>query len=70
MKTNNLDGLGDKEITCNHCGEIFIFTVRDQIFFEEHQYVPPKRCRKCRDLRAKEREKFGNKNEHKYEARQ
>jgi len=56
--TNDLSDLGDKEIVCNHCGETFIFSVRDQIFYEEKQYLPPKRCKKCRDLRAKEREKF------------
>ena len=55
---NNLNTIGDKEITCNHCGEIFMFTVKDQLFYEKQQYIPPKRCRKCRELRNKERERF------------
>ena len=56
----------DKEITCE-CGEVFIFTERDQEFYanggakdgEEPRkaWEPPKRCKKCR---MKKRQKFPN----------
>ncbi|MDE6947593.1 MAG: zinc-ribbon domain-containing protein [Anaeroplasmataceae bacterium] len=29
----------------------FIFSTNEQKFYEEHQYLPPKRCKKCRDAR-------------------
>jgi len=48
----------DIEIICDGCGEPFIFSARDQEFYEENKYVPPKRCRKCRLVRKKEREKY------------
>lgn len=43
------------KIKCKDCGDIFIFTQKDQKFYEEHQFVPPKRCKNCRDKRKKER---------------
>ncbi|MBU1110807.1 zinc-ribbon domain-containing protein [Patescibacteria group bacterium] len=51
----------DKEdiwLTCA-CGEKFLFSIRDQDFYESKGYLPPKRCKQCRILRQKEREKFG-----------
>lgn len=48
----------DIELTCVGCGKSFIYTVKDQEFYEEHGYQPPKRCKQCRILRQKERERF------------
>lgn len=39
------------KIKCQNCGEDFIFTVNDQIFYEEKGFLPPKRCKNCRNTR-------------------
>lgn len=41
----------DQEIKCQDCGENFVFTVNEQKFYEEKGFLPPKRCKKCRDAR-------------------
>ena len=46
----------DITITCKDCGEEFVFTVRDQLFYEEQGFTnQPVRCKKCRDERKKQR---------------
>ena len=40
------------KIKCQDCGKEFYFTVRDQKFYEENGYVPPKRCKSCRNART------------------
>lgn len=35
-------------LKCKDCGRQFVFTERDQAFFEIMGYCPPKRCKKCR----------------------
>lgn len=42
-------------IKCQDCGEDFIFTVNDQIFYEEKGFLPPKRCKNCRNARKDRR---------------
>ena len=42
----------DVRIKCQDCGKEFVFTVRDQKFYEENGYLPPKRCRSCRNART------------------
>lgn len=37
----------DKELVCG-CGNTFIFTERDQEFYQVKGYTPPKRCMDCR----------------------
>ena len=49
----------DIVIQCCDCHEDFTFTSNDQKFYEEHDYCPPKRCKACRILKQKNREKFG-----------
>ena len=49
------ESLQDKELTCQDCGEKFIFTVGEQQFFAEHQFTPPKRCSFCRQLLRQKR---------------
>ena len=38
----------DIELTCR-CGKSFIYTARDQEYYESRGFEPPKRCRPCRD---------------------
>ena len=41
----------DKKIKCQDCGEEFIFSERDQKFYQEKGFNPPKRCKNCRNIR-------------------
>lgn len=41
----------DKQLTCRDCKQTFLFTARDQEFFEGHQWPDPIRCRKCQKIR-------------------
>jgi hypothetical protein len=46
----------DKEIVCKDCGCTFIFTAGEQGFFDEHQFVEPKRCKACRTKKKQDKE--------------
>lgn len=39
----------DKEIKCQDCGEIFVFTSGEQEFYNKKGFVYPKRCKLCRE---------------------
>ncbi|MCQ2455420.1 MAG: zinc-ribbon domain containing protein [Clostridia bacterium] len=42
----------DKTLVCKECGEEFIFTAREQEFYEEKGFEnEPQRCKPCRDKR-------------------
>ena len=42
----------DKTLVCKECGEEFIFTAREQEFYESKGFVnEPQRCKPCRDKR-------------------
>ncbi|MCY3018655.1 MAG: zinc-ribbon domain containing protein [Planctomycetota bacterium] len=41
----------DKLLTCVDCGVQFVFTARDQAFYQERGYQTPRRCKPCRDKR-------------------
>jgi len=41
----------DKLLACVDCGAQFVFSVRDQAFFQERGYQAPRRCKGCRDKR-------------------
>ena len=41
----------DKVLKCVDCGSEFVFTARDQAFYQERGYSAPRRCRVCRDKR-------------------
>lgn len=41
----------DIKIKCQDCGEEFIFNTAEQKFYEEKGFIPPKRCRLCRQNR-------------------
>lgn len=45
----------DKKLKCQDCGEEFVFTVKDQLFYAEKGFTPPKRCRLCRLARKSKR---------------
>ena len=43
----------DKTLTCVDCGQPFVFSVGEQIFFSEKQFQnDPKRCKKCKAKRT------------------
>lgn len=44
----------DKTITCINCGNEFIFTAKDQAFYNEKGFNEPKRCKECREKRKAE----------------
>ena len=41
----------DKDLTCGDCGEVFIFSEKDQEFFSKKGFQDPKRCPACRRAR-------------------
>jgi ribosomal protein S27E len=50
----------DVKIKCQDCGNEFVFSTAEQKFYEEKGFIPPKRCRLCRQNRKNkyERRKF------------
>ncbi|RLG23838.1 cytochrome C551 [Methanosarcinales archaeon] len=50
----------DKTLTCQDCGEEFIFTAGEQEFFEEKGFDEPKRCKECRDKKKAEKRGRGS----------
>ena len=49
----------DKSLQCSDCGETFIFSAKEQEFFQSKGYTnEPKRCPSCRAARKAER--YGN----------
>ena len=48
------------KLTCQDCGEEFIFSERDQQFYKEKGFETPKRCRYCRQKKKERRENYGN----------
>jgi hypothetical protein len=51
-----MNGFTDKEITCKDCGTPFLFTARDQAFFEQNGFTEPKRCKPCREVKKQRQE--------------
>ena len=49
----------DKQLECADCKQTFVFTGRDQQFFEEKQFVPPKRCKPCREAKKQAKRSQG-----------
>ena len=50
--------MADVKIKCVDCGETFVFSEREQKFYEEKGFIPPKRCKFCRNTR---KERYLNK---------
>ncbi|MGA3210155.1 MAG: zinc-ribbon domain containing protein [Terriglobales bacterium] len=43
----------DKELTCTECGDTFVFTAGEQLFFHDKQFQnEPKRCKACKAKRS------------------
>lgn len=38
----------DQDLVCCNCGQKFAFTARDQEFFAQKAFKPPRRCKVCR----------------------
>lgn len=49
----------DKQLECVDCKQSFLFSAKDQLFFEEKQFVPPKRCKPCREAKKQARQSQG-----------
>lgn len=46
----------DKTLTCQDCGNEFVFTAGEQEFYKQMGFEnEPKRCRECRDKKKAER---------------
>ena len=50
----------DQQLTCVECKQPFTFSERDQEFFAERGFTPPKRCKDCR---AANKERTGRSSE-------
>jgi CxxC-x17-CxxC domain-containing protein len=40
--------MDDKNLTCQDCGEEFLFSADEQQFYETKGFTDPKRCKDCR----------------------
>ena len=47
----------DQHLTCADCGHDFVWSAKDQEFFAEKGFQPPRRCKDCR--RAKKEQQRG-----------
>jgi hypothetical protein len=46
----------DEQIKCADCGKEFLFSTKDQEFYERQGFTDkPKRCKTCRDLRKQKK---------------
>jgi len=46
----------DKVLTCATCGRKFTFTIREQEFYRDKNFIEPKHCRECRQQRKVRRQ--------------
>ena len=49
----------DLILSCCACGTEFLWSARDQEFFQEQAYSAPRRCRGCRALKRQRFETMG-----------
>ena len=42
------------ELICRECDEWFVFTAKEQRFYAEQGFPPPKRCPNCRAERRRQ----------------
>lgn len=52
---NMSDSMADKKITCQDCGEEFVFSEDEQVFYAEKGFSDPKRCKPCREKKKAQR---------------
>jgi putative zinc ribbon protein len=43
--------MADRTLKCVDCNSDFIFSDRDQAFFQQKGFTDPKRCKPCRDIK-------------------
>lgn len=43
----------DQTLTCAECRTPFVWTTGEQAFYAERGFTAPKRCRPCREARAR-----------------
>jgi hypothetical protein len=48
---------GDVMVRCVDCGDVFAWTDKEQRFYAERHFSPPKRCGRCRQVRQQQRAK-------------
>jgi hypothetical protein len=44
-----------KILKCADCSQEFPWSIKDQIFYAQQRFSPPRRCRACRERRKRER---------------
>ena len=47
-----MDEYNDRVLECCECGVEFVFSVGEQLFFEQRNFSTPRRCKPCRQARA------------------
>lgn len=53
----------DIQAICTDCQSDYLFTYREQRFFQEQGWPPPKRCKECRLKRKRRYNQLNNNNE-------
>ncbi len=51
--------MSEQHLTCADCGREFSFSEREQAFFREKGFDPPKRCPDCQARKKEQRERGG-----------
>ena len=52
--------MADKTISCQDCGNEFIFTEEEQNYYAEKGFQDPKRCKPCRMARKRQNPRGGS----------
>ena len=52
--------MSDRTLTCRDCGQAFVFTAGEQVFYQEREYTEPQRCANCRQARKAQRDGGGS----------
>lgn len=47
----------DKSIECADCGDTFVWTMKEQEFYQTKGFSQPKRCKPCRQKKKAARER-------------
>lgn len=50
----------DTNLLCKDCGKEFVFSAREQEFYEEKGFTNPVRCKECRDAKKAQNNKRPN----------
>jgi len=60
----SLSRFADKQLKCKVCGQPFVFTSGEQLFFFDRSLTEPKRCPECRSKRHTPRCEGDNDGQH------